>query len=147
MCNGGAAAIEFSASRIQGDPATTRALVTTAERFCAPTFDRWGSDFGIAYGDGATAVLLGDDHQRPGVLELVAITTVADADLEGMENRRSLSAAGGRLAQSSARVSADAAEGRVEGVPQPVDHRCCSRRTVDQQGQVRGLFGQVEAEK
>jgi 3-oxoacyl-[acyl-carrier-protein] synthase-3 len=84
MCNGGAAAIELAAGLLQGNPATRRALVTTADRFSAPAFNRWGSDFGIAYGDGATAVLLGDDDARPGGLDLVAIATVADADLEEM---------------------------------------------------------------
>jgi 3-oxoacyl-[acyl-carrier-protein] synthase-3 len=85
MCNGGAVAIELAAAFLQGDPATRRALITTADRFCEPTFDRWSADYGIAYGDGATAVLLGSDGARSASgLELVAIATVADAELEAM---------------------------------------------------------------
>lgn len=85
MCNGGAVAIELAAAFLQGDPATQRALVTTADRFSEPTFDRWSGDYAIAYGDGATAVLLGgEDGQATGALELVAIATVADAELEAM---------------------------------------------------------------
>jgi 3-oxoacyl-[acyl-carrier-protein] synthase-3 len=85
MCNGGAVAIELAAAFLQGDPATQRALVTTADRFSEPAFDRWSGDYGIAYGDGATAVLLGgEDARSAGGLELVAIATVADAELEAM---------------------------------------------------------------
>lgn len=84
MCNGGAVAIELVAAYLQGDPATQRALVTTADRFTAPAFDRWSGDYGIAYGDGATAVLIGDDDTGPGGLQLVGIATIADAELEAM---------------------------------------------------------------
>lgn len=84
MCNGGAVAIELAAASLQGDPATERALVTTADRFTAPPFDRWSSDYGVAYGDGATAVLIGVEDARPGRLELVGIATVADSELEAM---------------------------------------------------------------
>ena len=58
MCNGGAAAIEVAATRLLADPAVSRAVVTTADRFCGPGFDRWRGDRGAVYGDSATALLL-----------------------------------------------------------------------------------------
>jgi 3-oxoacyl-[acyl-carrier-protein] synthase III len=84
MCNGGAVALELAAAYVQGDPATQRALITTADRFAAPAFDRWSGDYGIAYGDGATGMLVGGDESRPSGLELLAIATVAEAELEAM---------------------------------------------------------------
>jgi len=82
MCNGGGAALELAAVYLQGDPAAERALVTTGDRFTAPGFDRWSGDYGIAYGDGGTAVLLGGGAAAG--LELLAIATVAESDLEAM---------------------------------------------------------------
>ncbi|EFC81929.1 ketoacyl-ACP synthase III family protein [Parafrankia sp. EUN1f] len=58
MCNGGAAALQTAATHLLADPSTARVLVTTADRFCPPGFDRWNSDLGVAYGDGASAVLV-----------------------------------------------------------------------------------------
>jgi 3-oxoacyl-[acyl-carrier-protein] synthase-3 len=81
MCNGGAMALELAAGRMLADPDTRRVLVTTADRFTEPDFDRWRSDSGIAYGDAATAVLLGGDG---GSFLLHAITTVAAPELEVM---------------------------------------------------------------
>lgn len=81
MCNGGALGLELAAARLLAMPAGCRALVTTADRFSAPAFDRWRGDYGIAYGDAATAIALGG---APASLELAAIATVAAPELEGM---------------------------------------------------------------
>ncbi|MFJ5529200.1 ketoacyl-ACP synthase III family protein [Streptomyces sp. NPDC093261] len=88
VCNGGAAAIEVGAARLLTDPALRYALVTTADRFAAPGFDRWRGDYGIAYGDGATALLLHPSEERPAELLLHAITTVAAPQLERMHRGR-----------------------------------------------------------
>ncbi|OAA29509.1 3-oxoacyl-(acyl-carrier-protein) synthase-3 [Frankia sp. EI5c] len=61
MCNGGAAGLQIAAAHLLGDPSIARVLVTTADRFCPPGFDRWNSDLGVAYGDGASAVLVSRD--------------------------------------------------------------------------------------
>jgi 3-oxoacyl-[acyl-carrier-protein] synthase-3 len=81
MCNGGMAALELAASRILADPATERALVTTADRFAAPAFDRWRADYGVAYGDGATALLLA---RGDGPYRLLSIASAAAPELELM---------------------------------------------------------------
>jgi 3-oxoacyl-[acyl-carrier-protein] synthase-3 len=81
MCNGGAMALELAVGRMLADADTRRVLVTTADRFTEPDFDRWRSDSGIAYGDAATALLLGGDD---GSFLLHAIATVAAPELEAM---------------------------------------------------------------
>jgi 3-oxoacyl-[acyl-carrier-protein] synthase-3 len=89
VCNGGATAIEMAVARLTAEPAVGRALVTTADRFAEPGFDRWRSDYGIAYGDGATALLIhppGDD--APADLTLYAVATVAAPQLERMHRGR-----------------------------------------------------------
>jgi 3-oxoacyl-[acyl-carrier-protein] synthase-3 len=85
MCNGGAAAVETAASRLLADPTLHRALVTTADRFGAPGFDRWRGDYSVVYGDGATAAVL-DVVTAPVTsgLELLALSTVAAPELEWM---------------------------------------------------------------
>ncbi len=84
VCNGGAAAIEVGAARLLADPDLKYAMVTTADRFAAPGFDRWRGDYGIAYGDGATAMLLHFHEARSADLLLHAIATVAAPQLERM---------------------------------------------------------------
>lgn len=81
MCNGGTGALELAATRLAADGGARRALVTTADRFASPAFDRWSSDYGVAYGDGATALLLG---RAPGTARLLASVTVLRGDLERM---------------------------------------------------------------
>lgn len=95
ICNGGAAALELAASRLtaaegggpgQGSgqgPDPRYALVTTADRFALPGFDRWRSDYGAAYGDAATAVLL-RWPAAPGDIVLRALHTGAAPHLELM---------------------------------------------------------------
>src|SRR5262249_30197864 len=55
------------------------ALITTADRFCLPGFDRWRSDPSTICGDGATAVVL---STRAGFAELRGLVTVSDSGLE-----------------------------------------------------------------
>jgi len=81
MCNGGTGAIELAAARLAADEHARRALVTTADRFAAPEFDRWGGDYGVAYGDGATAILL---DREPGLARLLSSVTVLRGGLERM---------------------------------------------------------------
>ncbi|MFC8221488.1 ketoacyl-ACP synthase III family protein [Streptomyces sp. NPDC057362] len=78
MCNGGAAAVELATRELRADPEQAGALVTTADRFCDPGFDRWG-DQGLAYGDGATAVLVGRAPQGRAVRLLASASAAAPA--------------------------------------------------------------------
>lgn len=83
MCNGGAAAVEIAATRLLADPTVTRAVVTTADRFAEPGFDRWSGDYGTSYGDAATALLLATPEVAPEPpLRLLATASIAVPSLE-----------------------------------------------------------------
>ncbi|MCX5529211.1 3-oxoacyl-ACP synthase [Streptomyces sp. NBC_00006] len=93
MCNGGAAALEAAVARLAVTAPPACALVTTADRFVAPGFDRWAGDYGVWYGDGATAAVLGR-AVTPGTvppersLQLRALVTRAQPDLEVVHRGR-----------------------------------------------------------
>lgn len=89
MCNGGAAAVEVAVTRLLADPGCDHLLVTTADRFAAPAFDRWTGDYGVLYGDGATAAVLGRPGRPggsggPGGLELLSLVSDAAPEMERM---------------------------------------------------------------
>lgn len=89
VCNGGSAAVELAsayliAGNAAGAPRHRRALVTTADRFTAPGFDRWASDYGVAYGDGGTAVVLTGPAHAEDRLLLRSVASTASAELEAM---------------------------------------------------------------
>ncbi|MEU6130714.1 ketoacyl-ACP synthase III family protein [Saccharopolyspora sp. NPDC047091] len=84
MCNGGAAALEL-ATRWVGAAEAGTALVTTADRFAEPGFDRWRGDYGLWYGDGAAAVLVGRGTDGSSAdLELLALASRAEPAAEEM---------------------------------------------------------------
>ncbi|MEU6084039.1 3-oxoacyl-ACP synthase [Streptomyces sp. NPDC047108] len=89
MCNGGACALELAAARLLADPTTRTAVVTTADRFCAPGFDRWRGDYGLWYGDGGTAAVLHSAApESSNGLELLSLVTAASPVMETMHRGR-----------------------------------------------------------
>ncbi len=81
MCNGALGAVELAASYLTADGSRRAALVTSADRFADPGFDRWRGDVsGIVYGDGGAAAVLA----RDGFARLLSVATVVDTGLEGM---------------------------------------------------------------
>lgn len=83
LCNGGTAGIELMAKEIVADTTVGHGLVTAADRFSEPGFDRWG-EIGLAYGDGASAVLVGPaPHGR--AVRLLASASKAASEFEGMQ--------------------------------------------------------------
>ncbi|MCX4097506.1 ketoacyl-ACP synthase III family protein [Nocardia sp. alder85J] len=84
MCNGGGVALELATDHLRGAGRADVAVITTADRFCPPGFDRWHGDYGLWYGDGATAMVL---HRRPDPgddLHLLAVATATDCEAETM---------------------------------------------------------------
>ncbi|MFE2069750.1 3-oxoacyl-ACP synthase [Streptomyces sp. NPDC059467] len=83
MCNGAAAALRTALLQLAAHPGAP-VLVTTADRFAPPGFDRWGGDYGVWYGDGATAAVVGagGDRVPEGSLALRALHTRAAPELE-----------------------------------------------------------------
>ncbi|GAA3632221.1 ketoacyl-ACP synthase III family protein [Microlunatus ginsengisoli] len=79
MSNGGMAAFELAAAYLRADHDKTAALITTADRFCEPGFDRWTTDPSTICGDAGTAVVLSN---RGGFARVRSLVTVADPGLE-----------------------------------------------------------------
>jgi 3-oxoacyl-[acyl-carrier-protein] synthase-3 len=80
QCNGGLIALELAAGLLSTWSPDDRILVTTGDRFDAPTFDRWHGDNLTVYGDAGTAVVVA---RRPAALRLVSTFTRTDNSLEG----------------------------------------------------------------
>ncbi|MEU6534300.1 ketoacyl-ACP synthase III family protein [Streptomyces sp. NPDC047000] len=79
MSNGGLAALDLAAAYLRAGHGRSDALITTADRFCAPGIDRWTTDPGTPYADGATALVL---SRRGGHARLVSLALHADPELE-----------------------------------------------------------------
>lgn len=77
ICNGGTTAVELAFSRLAQDEDPGFAVVTTADRFVPPAFDRWTSDYGVAYGDVGTSAVLTTDPAHPCPLLLRSVCTTA----------------------------------------------------------------------
>ena len=78
MSNGGMAALDLAVSYLAARPGRD-ALLTTSDRFCLPGIDRWRTDPGTPYGDGASAIVL---STRGGYAKLLSLAINADSDLE-----------------------------------------------------------------
>ncbi|WP_326618784.1 ketoacyl-ACP synthase III family protein [Streptomyces decoyicus] len=78
MSNGGMAAIDLAMAQLEAGRGTS-ALITTADRFCPPGFDRWRGSYGIVFGDGSTAMVL---STTGGFARIHAIASTTDASLE-----------------------------------------------------------------
>ncbi|MEU8028842.1 ketoacyl-ACP synthase III family protein [Streptomyces sp. NPDC049099] len=81
MSNGGLAALDLATAYLTAGHGHGDALLTTADRFCEPGIDRWRTDPGTPYADGATALVL---SRRGGFARLVSLAVHADPQLEPM---------------------------------------------------------------
>ncbi|MFF4449325.1 3-oxoacyl-ACP synthase [Streptomyces sp. NPDC001502] len=88
MCNGGAVGLELAAARLLADPGCRSALVTTADRFADEGFDRWRGDYGVWYGDAATAVVLHRPDGSPDELLLRSLATATIPEVEALHRGR-----------------------------------------------------------
>ncbi|MEU7742772.1 ketoacyl-ACP synthase III family protein [Nonomuraea sp. NPDC049158] len=79
--NGGMAALDLAAAYLVADPARAAVLITAADTWRLPGVDRWRSDRGTVYGDGAAALVL---SREAGFARLRSLALVADSSLEGM---------------------------------------------------------------
>ncbi|MCG6498011.1 ketoacyl-ACP synthase III family protein [Kitasatospora sp. A2-31] len=85
QCNAGLAGMELAARQLRAcEPGREEAvLLTTADRFAPPAFDRWRAERGMVYGDGGTAVVLSSSPENA-VGRLLATATRVDNTLEGL---------------------------------------------------------------
>ncbi|AUG78803.1 3-oxoacyl-ACP synthase [Kitasatospora sp. MMS16-BH015] len=77
--NGGLAGLELAASHLASHPADRAVLLTCADAFRLPRFDRWRSDDNGVFGDGAAALVL---SRYGGPLQLLASASAASPELE-----------------------------------------------------------------
>ncbi|MER5641284.1 ketoacyl-ACP synthase III family protein [Kitasatospora sp. NPDC002227] len=77
--NGGLAGVELAASWVAARRGGQAALVTAADSFHLPYFDRWKTDVQLVYGDGAGAVVL---SSRTGFARLRATVSIGDGSFE-----------------------------------------------------------------
>jgi 3-oxoacyl-[acyl-carrier-protein] synthase-3 len=81
VSNGGMAALELATAYLRGRGGDETALLTAADRFSLPGFDRWRTDPGTVYADGGAAMVV---STRPGFARLRSLVQVTDPALEGM---------------------------------------------------------------
>ncbi|MGW0884902.1 hypothetical protein [Streptomyces sp. NPDC002671] len=81
-CNGAALSLHLAAVLLAATPDSTAALVTAADRFCGPGFDRWRSNEEAVYGDAGVAVVLGRSGGGNDLLDLLALEMGADPAFE-----------------------------------------------------------------
>ncbi|WP_026416505.1 ketoacyl-ACP synthase III family protein [Actinomadura oligospora] len=149
MCAGAIGAIELAASYLAADASRRWALVTSADRFGGPGFDRWRADVsGLVYGDGAAAAVVG----REGFARLLSVSTVVDTTLEGMyRGDEPFATMPGRTVDVRSRRAAfaaslaDGARRLVGGVNERIDRGLTEAvdRTLDEAGLKLGDVGRV----
>ncbi|MFI6336928.1 ketoacyl-ACP synthase III family protein [Streptomyces sp. NPDC050535] len=93
MSAGGMAALELGAASVagrsrpwsaDGPRAASRpavALLTAADKFCLPGYDRWRSESGMVFADGGSALVLSN---RAGFARVRSVVTVSDTGLEAL---------------------------------------------------------------
>lgn len=82
LSNGGALALHLASTWLTATADASAALITTADRFCLPGFNRWASDDEAVYADSATAVLLGRRGGDGDLLHLLALELATDPQWE-----------------------------------------------------------------
>ncbi|WP_405677495.1 ketoacyl-ACP synthase III family protein [Streptomyces sp. NBC_00868] len=85
QCNAGLAGLELAARQLRsgGSGEGEAVLLTTADRFAPPAFDRWRAERGMVYGDGGTALVLSSSPEGA-TGRLLATATRVDNSLEGL---------------------------------------------------------------
>jgi 3-oxoacyl-[acyl-carrier-protein] synthase-3 len=79
LSNGAVASVELAAAYLAADPTRRAAMITAADRFSEPAYDRWWSSWGLVFADGASAAVLSRDG---GFARVVAAVTRTDPELE-----------------------------------------------------------------
>ena len=82
FCNGALASLDLAAAMLIADAETTTVLLTTADRFCPPAFQRWWTGRPGGFGDGATAALLTRGEATPGALRVLSVAHFSAPHME-----------------------------------------------------------------
>lgn len=79
--NGSLAAAHLASCYLTALPEVSSVLITTADRFCAPSCDRWSMDLGTVYADGGTAMVL---SRAGGFARLLSVSLISGPEMEGL---------------------------------------------------------------
>ncbi|GGS05434.1 3-oxoacyl-[acyl-carrier-protein] synthase 3 protein 5 [Streptomyces humidus] len=79
LSNGALGSVELAAAYLSGAPGRNAAVITAADRFAPPAWDRWRSQWGLVFGDGASAAVL---SRSGGFARVRSAVTVCDTELE-----------------------------------------------------------------
>ncbi len=82
LSNGAVASMELAAAYLATADGAGAALITTADCFPEPVWDRWSASPGLVFGDGASALVLARDT---GFAKVRSIASTNDPQLEGMQ--------------------------------------------------------------
>ncbi len=80
-CNSELLAIDLMCSVLNQQDKDKMALIASADRFSITKFNRYNSDYGIFYGDAASAIIIG---KNPGIAKILAIQSISAPELEEM---------------------------------------------------------------
>lgn len=86
LSNGAMGAVELAASYLTAVPERRAALITTADVFPEPVWNRWTASPGLIFGDGASALMISRDA---GIARVLSIASTGDPGLEGMQRGES----------------------------------------------------------
>jgi 3-oxoacyl-[acyl-carrier-protein] synthase III len=81
LSNGAVASIELAAAYLAASPVNGAAMITAADRFAEPAWDRWRTSWGLVYADGASAAVV---SRSGGFARILSAVTVTDPGLEGL---------------------------------------------------------------
>lgn len=79
LSNGAVASIELAAAYLAASPERDAALITAADQFSEPAWDRWRASWGLVYADGASAAIV---SRSGGFARVRSAVTVTDPGLE-----------------------------------------------------------------
>lgn len=85
LSNGAVASIELAAAYLAASPQSGVALITAADQFSEPAWDRWRTSWGLVYADGASAAVI---SRAGGFARVLSAVTVCDPGLEGLHRGR-----------------------------------------------------------
>jgi 3-oxoacyl-[acyl-carrier-protein] synthase III len=81
LSNGAVASVELAAAYLAAAPGRSAAMITAADQFAEPAWDRWNATWGLVYADGASAAVL---STTGGFARVLSTVTVTSPGLEGL---------------------------------------------------------------
>jgi 3-oxoacyl-[acyl-carrier-protein] synthase-3 len=85
LSNGAVASIGLAAAYLAAGQGNGAAMITAADQFAEPAWDRWRTSWGLVYADGASAAVV---SRSGGFARVLSAVTVTEPGLEGLHRGR-----------------------------------------------------------